>query len=95
MVVQTVQGIVISVVADVLAYYLIQCLDRCIRKWLNRNKGSQPQRSSLPITGRNALESRILWGVSFSIVIAQTFIVYLDDTTYRNPLQEKFVPYVR
>lgn len=38
-IVQTVQGIVISVVADVLAYYyLIKCLDRCIRKWLNRNR---------------------------------------------------------
>ena len=37
-IVQTVQGIVISVVADVLAYYLIKRLDRCIRKWLNRNR---------------------------------------------------------
>ena len=52
-------------------------------------------RGTYQIADKNALESRILWGVSFTIVIAQTFIVYLDDTTYRNPLQEKFVPYVR
>ena len=37
-IVQTVQGIVISVVADVLAYSFIKCLDRCIRTWLNRNR---------------------------------------------------------
>ena len=48
-------------------------------------------RGTYQIADKNALESRILWGVSFTIVIVQTFIAYLDNTIYRNLLQEKFL----
>ncbi len=52
-------------------------------------------RGTYQIADKNALESSSLWGVSLSIVVVRTFIVYLDNTTYRNLLQEKFVPHVR